>query len=116
MTLQTPSERLSGSARCAKALRPMSQPSFWRRWLADGPLDPTFWLGEIDARMPAVFRAGLAAILLCDALMALPEVSTLYGSRGVWPAALGSGPLVGLSDGAIAAIWIAGCGALLALM
>jgi hypothetical protein len=88
----------------------------WRRWLADGPLDSKFWLGEIDARMPAVFRAGLAAILLCDALMAVPDLQTLYGTHGVWPAALAGGPLVALGDDALLAVWIAGCSALLALM
>lgn len=67
----------------------------------DGPLDREFWLGDIDARLPALFRIGLATILLCDALFLFPNVTAFYGANGVWPEALGSGPFVGLGDTAL---------------
>jgi len=81
----------------------------------DGPLDREFWRGDIDARLPAVFRAGLATILLCDALFLFPDISAFYGATGLWPAALGSGPLVGVSDAALRLVWAGGCLSLLAL-
>jgi hypothetical protein len=77
-------------------------------------LDPDFWLGTLDARLPALFRAGLGTILFIDALMTLPELSDLFGSSGVWPARLASGPLAGLSDGMLLAAWLGGAAALLA--
>jgi hypothetical protein len=83
-------------------------------WLADGPLDPRFWSGEISARLPALFRIGLGAILLGDALLAIPDVDALYGQHGVWPARLGRGPLSQASDGLLHATWGLGCVALLA--
>ncbi len=87
----------------------------WRDRLADGPLDRAFWLGDIDARLPALFRIGLAVILLVDHLTEIPIVTALYGHDGVWPRALGSGVLGHVSDPLLVAAWAGGCVALLAL-
>lgn len=86
-----------------------------RRALRAGPLDPDFWLGDIDARLPALFRMGLGIVLLGDALLTLPHVSELYGPHGVWPAAEASGPLAGFSDSAMLGVWVVGCLAFAAL-
>jgi hypothetical protein len=86
----------------------------WQERLKDGPLDPDFWLGSIEARLPALFRAGLGSILFVDALMTSSELYELYGSTGVWPAKLGSGPLSGISDQGLLLVWILGLLALLA--
>ncbi len=86
-----------------------------RALLKDGPLDRSFWFGEVSSRWPGIFRAGLGAILLFDALTAIPEVAALYGRDGLWPPALGSGPLVGLSDSVLLVVWALGCVALLTL-
>jgi hypothetical protein len=86
----------------------------WRKRFEDGPLDPNFWLGDIDARVPALLRIGLGTILAGDALLTLPEVDTLYGRHGVWPAALADGPLASASDGTLHAVWWLGTAVLVA--
>lgn len=83
--------------------------------LADGPLDPTFWTGEISAKGPALFRIGLATILLGDLILTTPEVDALYGSSGAWPRAFMSGVLAQQSDSVIYGAWGLGALALLAL-
>ena len=57
---------------------------------------------------------GLGAILFFDTATAFSQVTTFFGNDGVWPGALGTGPLVGLSDAAILNVWACGCVALLA--
>jgi len=86
----------------------------WRDRLSDGPLDPSFWFGDVSSRLPGIFRAGLGAILLVDALLTFPEVSELYGRDGVWPPTLGQGPLTGIADSTLHLVWALGCLALLA--
>jgi hypothetical protein len=82
--------------------------------LEDGPLDPEFWLGQIDARLVGLFRAVLGALLLADALLTIPHLDAYYGSRGVWPIAQATGPLASLSDGGLKVAWLLGCLALAA--
>ena len=86
-----------------------------RRW-SNGPFDRAFWLGEIDARLPAVFRIGLAAVLLLDLLGEFPIVTALYGAHGVWPPLHVRGFLHHLSDRALLFAWAGGCLALGSLM
>ncbi|HEX3593475.1 MAG TPA: hypothetical protein VHU80_00175, partial [Polyangiaceae bacterium] len=78
--------------------------TFWA-WLKEGPLDRSFWLGEVDARGVGIFRAGLGAILLFDILSTFPSLNALYGSSGVWPPSLGRGPLVHVPDAALPLVW-----------
>src|SRR5438067_699743 len=44
-----------------------------------------FWLGEIDARPLALFRVGLAATILADAIDRLGELRTFYTDEGLLP-------------------------------
>lgn len=73
--------------------------------LADGPLDPTFWTGEIAAKGPALFRIGIATVLLGDLILTTPEVDALYGPFGAWPRSFMSGVLAQQSQGVIYAAW-----------
>jgi hypothetical protein len=86
----------------------------WRTRFEDGPLDPRFWLGDIDARLPALLRIGLGTILFGDALLGVPDVFTLYGRDGVWPSSLASGLLAHASNSALVLVWGLGSAALLA--
>lgn len=77
----------------------------WTQRLKDGPLDLDFWLGDVDARIVGIFRAGLGAILFCDALFALPLVGDLWGAQGIWPSHLAAGPLANASNGALYVVY-----------
>jgi hypothetical protein len=53
-----------------------------------------FWLGEIDARIPAVFRVALGAILLFDVLDRLRDLFSFFTDLGIVPrAVVSAGPL-----------------------
>jgi hypothetical protein len=95
----------------------LNLPTAWRARLEDGPFSPAFWTGDVSAGLVGVFRAGLGAILLGDALLSFPEVLDLYGMDGLAPAVPSAGgPLAGASDSTLLTVWTIGCIALGALM
>jgi hypothetical protein len=81
----------------------------------DGPLDARFWTGDLDARLPALFRIALASVLLYDLLSEIPIVTALYGAHGIWPRGLGRGVLRFVSDPMLLGVWAIGCAAMLSL-
>lgn len=90
-----------------------AQSRSWSARLKDGPLDRDFWLGEVDARLIGVFRAGLGAILFCDVIITFPLIGVLYGEDGIWPSRLAVGPLAGAPQTVLYSVYVLGAAALL---
>lgn len=57
----------------------MSSERFWQR---------SFWLGRIDARVLALFRIALGALLLIDLADRIPDLFTFYSDAGILPRAM----------------------------
>ena len=53
-------------------------------------------------------------MLLCDVLFLTPYLDVFYSVEGLWPEALGSGPLIGASHATLLVVWSLGCLSLLA--
>lgn len=57
----------------------MSSERFWQR---------SFWLGRIDARIVALFRIALGALLLIDLADRVPDLFAFYSDHGILPRAM----------------------------
>lgn len=85
---------------------------------SDHPWTRDFWLGDIDARTPALLRIGLASTLLIDWIDRVRDFGVLYAAGGIFPVDVlpATRWLVASGDGVAVALFTAGLVAIVALL